>query len=77
MTKQEAIAQIKQIQRGYSNGFEGFRNFPEELKGNVAKWIEKSDFSERNTFAFGFEYGEIFGLIKAFDIKMEDLCTAR
>ena len=62
MTDQEAIEKIKMIQSGESNSR---MDFPEKLKGNIAKRVwDDSDFS------YGFEYGEIYGLMQAFDIEV-------
>lgn len=70
MTKSDAILRIKEIQNGNSS----FYTFPEYLKGRIAKriWNSKSGFDNIN-FKYGFEYGEIMGLINAFDINTEDL----
>lgn len=66
MTKFEAIKRIKDIQNCAPPY--GHEKFPRELKGNVAieQWSEID-------FEYGFEYGEIYGLMEAFDITIEDL----
>ncbi len=72
MNKQLAIDRIHQIQNGKSNGF---YDFPEEIKGKIAKRFYKNDWEggDQDTFKYGFEYGEIYGLMLAFDINIEDL----
>ena len=63
MTKQQAIAKIKEIQSGRWD-----RNKPEPPKGSLAKtfWTDE-------TFAYGMEYGAIVALMQAFEITKDDL----
>ncbi len=74
MDKNEAILRIKSIQSG---GADNFSQFPSELKGKLALSIELNDNPELKDlyipFNYGFEYGEIHGLMKSFEIKIEDL----
>jgi hypothetical protein len=66
MNKEQAISQIHNIQRG--GGASSRNKFPEKMKGNIARRVW-----EESEFSYGFEYGEIYGLMEAFDIKKEDL----
>lgn len=65
MTRDEAIAVIKAIQRG-----EGVdrSQFPDEMKGNIARkhWND-------GLFTLGIEYGAMIVLMRTFDIRLEDL----
>jgi len=74
MYRQDAINRIKEIQSG--NG-DNFALFPQELKGRIAVSIESGrnpEFTGHDTtFNYDFEYGEIWGLIKAFNLGIEDL----
>ena len=74
INKLKAIKRIKQIQNGDGDRFS---EFPDLLKGNLAKNIAENKNPELKdhdiTFNYGFEYGEIYGLMKAFDIKPEEI----
>lgn len=70
MDKNQAILRIKDIQNG---NFDHLNQFPNALKGSVPVYMYKNDINFKNAFDFGFEYGEIWGLIKGFDIKVQDL----
>ena len=65
MNRTDAIRWIREIQGG--SGVDRSQ-FPEALKGNLAKhcWDDEK-------FAYGIEYGVILALLKAYDIKPEDL----
>lgn len=65
MNKEQAIQKIKKIQSGHGSTR---HDFPDEMKGRIAKYLWNSC-----DFSYGFEYGEIHGLMKSFDIKKEDL----
>lgn len=67
MTKNEAILRIKEIQSG---GGDPCRKFPEGLKGNLFKMLERKEYE---TLQYGMEYGEIHGLMKAFGITVEEV----
>lgn len=74
MTKLQAISRIKEIQNGKGDRIS---DFPAEMKGAICKEIEKQEMDYFKchdiTFNYGFEYGEIWGLMKAFSINSADL----
>lgn len=74
MTKEQAVERIKEIQRG---GADSFCIFPDELKGKIALSIQNNTSPEMKgydrPFGYGFKYGEMWGLMKAFDIAPQDL----
>lgn len=65
MTRQEAMAAIRQIQEG--SGVDR-STFPDELKGLLAK-----DQWNNPAFSLGWEYGKIAVLMEAFNITVADL----
>jgi len=67
MTREEAIALIKQL-RSMEGGFSQIQdNYPEVWKGSIARGLWHN-----NHFEYGMEYGYILGLLEAFDLKPED-----
>lgn len=65
MNKIEAIKWFKEITGG--SGVNRY-SFPEELKGQIAR-----DNWNDSMFTFGIEYGVLIALMKAFNIKKEDI----
>ena len=66
MTKEKAIEYI----RGITSGKFGpdMERYPDRMKGRIAE-ILWSDLY----FSYGFEYGEINGLMMAFDLTEDDI----
>ncbi len=74
MTKNEGIDRIREIQNGKGIPFS---DFPVELKGRIALNIENNINSEMKNygvpFEYGFEYGQICGIMEALNISLGDL----
>ena len=66
MTRHQAIEEIRAIQGG--RAVDGLPDFPEHMKGRLAKKLWHDE-----TFTFGFEYGCMYVLMRAFDISKEEL----
>jgi hypothetical protein len=65
MNRKRAIIEILNIRTGHGLSKE---DYPEKWKGSIAK-----DNWNNDLFNYGFEYGYIFGLMKAYNINPDEV----
>ncbi len=70
MNKFDAIKRILEIQSGRATPIE---KFPKELAGSLFLNCRRNPEVDDAAISYGFEYGEIYGLMESFDIQVDEI----